>query len=176
MVVVWHGFGSRSNQQQQLKACQKNLQQIYLALEIYANENNGRFPALSGARGPEEPLSILIPKYTTASGSFICPGSKDRPIPSAEPLTQRHISYAYFMGRVKSDSSSEVLMSDRLIDASPKAQGAQVFSTNGRGPGNNHHRYGGNFLFVDGRQESSPGPVLFALSWSSNVTLLNPDQ
>ncbi|HXJ55205.1 MAG TPA: hypothetical protein VNU68_00950 [Verrucomicrobiae bacterium] len=176
LVTIWHGFGSRNNQQRQLKACQKNLQEIYLAMEIYANEHDGRFPALSGARTPEEPLSILIPQYTTASSSFICPGSKDSPIPSAEPLTRRHISYAYFMGRLQTNPPSDVLMSDRLLDASPKPKGAQAFSATGRPPGNNHHKYGGNFLFVDGRQESASGPIPFALTWPADVTLLNPER
>jgi hypothetical protein len=79
------------------------------------------------------------------------------------------------MGRVQSGSANDVLMSDRLLDASPKPKGAQIFSKTGAAPGNNHHRYGGNFLFVDGRQESSPGPVPFAWSWPSEVTLLNPE-
>jgi len=175
LVVMWHGFGSRTNQQGQLKACQRNLQQIYLALEIYANEHEGRFPALAGARSPEEPLSVLIPKYTTASDAFVCPGSKDAAIPSAEPLLRRRISYAYFMGRRQTNEPGEVLMSDRLLDAFPKAQGAPAFSRNGQAPGNNHHRYGGNFLLVDGRQESSSGPAPFALNWPAEVTLLNPN-
>jgi len=49
MVVMLHGFGSRSNQQRQMKSCQKNLQKIHLALQIFANEHNGLFPAQAGA-------------------------------------------------------------------------------------------------------------------------------
>jgi len=174
MVVMWHGFGSQSNQQRQLKACQKNLQQVYLALEIYANEHQGRFPAQAAARTSEDALSILIPQYTTASGSFICPGSKDSTIPSAEPLATRRISYAYFMGWTQTNDSTAVLMSDRLLDALPKTKGTPVFSKTGSPPGNNHHQYGGNFLFVDGRQDSVRGPAPFTLAWPESVTLLNP--
>ena len=40
-----------SNRQRQLRiSCQQNLQKIYMALEIYANNNASSFPVISGAR------------------------------------------------------------------------------------------------------------------------------
>jgi len=173
MMVMFFGFGSKSDQQRQLKACQKNLQNIYLALEIFANEHQGRFPSLPGAGTSEEPLGLLVPKYTAASENFICPGSKDSPLPSGEPLTGRKISYAYFMGREQTESTA-VLMSDQLVDTQPKQKGTPVFSVTGSAPGNNHHKYGGNFLYVDGRQEASSSTAPFALNWPAGVSLLNP--
>jgi len=173
MMVMLYGFGSRSNQQRQLKACQKNLQGIYLALEIFANEHQGQFPVVAGAATAEEPLSQLIPKYTAASELFVCPGSKDSPLPAGEPFDRRRISYAYFMGRQLTESTN-VLMSDRLVDTQPKQPGARVFSATGSAPGNNHHKYGGNFLYVDGRQEASSSTASFALTWPTDVVLLNP--
>ena len=173
MWVVFYGHGSRSNQQRQLKACQKNLQNIYLALEIYANEHQGRFPALAGARTSEEVLAVLVPKYTSAADSFICPGSKDGKLASGEPLAGRRISYAYFMGRQLAETTN-LLASDRWADTKPKPRGAQVFSVNGRAPGSNHHQYGGNFLFVDGHQETQPVSASEDLAWPPEVVLLNP--
>jgi len=38
MVTMMYGFGSRSNQQEQKKQCQKNLQKAYIALEISATD------------------------------------------------------------------------------------------------------------------------------------------
>jgi hypothetical protein len=174
MVVMLHGFGSRGNQQRQIKSCQKNLQKIYLALEIFAHEHDDRFPVQPGAQTSEEPLSLLVPRYTAASDVFVCPGSKDSPLPGGEPFGQRKISYAYFMGRTLTNDAGELLMSDRQIDALPKAKGAPVFSANGRAPGNNHHQYGGNYLFVDGRLESGAALAPFPIAGAPGVTLLNP--
>ena len=174
MAVMLYGFGSRSNQQRQMKSCQKNLQKIYLALEIFANEHDGLFPVQAGARTSEEPLSVLVPRYTVASEAFVCPGSKDSALPTAEPFARRKISYAYFMGRALTNDPGDLLMTDRQIDAQPKSKGAQMFSADGGAPGNNHHKYGGNYLFVDGRLEQSAARALFPATTPPGVVLLNP--
>ena len=174
MAVMLHGFGSRSNQQRQMKSCQKNLQTIYLALEIFANEHAGLFPAQAGAQTSEEPLSVLVPRYTVASEAFVCPGSKDSALPTAEPFARRKISYAYFMGRALTNDPGELLMTDRQIDTQPKAKGARIFSADGGAPGNNHHKYGGNYLFVDGHLEQSAALAQFPVNAAPGVVLLNP--
>ncbi len=171
--VMLYGSGSRSHQETQKAACQKNLLKIYVALEIFANEHDNAFPTSAGAASAEEPLGLLIPHYTVDSGSFICPGSKGSPLSSGEPLTKRRISYAYLMGR-RSTDSQEVLMSDKQINTLPKWAGQTVFSTNGEPPGNNHHKYGGNFLFGDGHVEMSEATAPFSLVWTQGVVLLNP--
>ena len=174
MAVMLHGFGSRSNQQRQMKSCQKNLQTIYLALEIFANEHAGLFPVQAGVQTSEEPLSLLVPQYTVASEAFICPGSKDSSLPTAEPFAKRKISYAYFMGRALTNNPGDVLMTDRQINTLPKAKGAPIFSSDGDAPGNNHHKYGGNYLFVDGRLEQGATRALFPVTATPGVVLLNP--
>jgi hypothetical protein len=174
MAVMLHGFGSRSNQQRQMKSCQKNLQTIYMALEIFANEHAGLFPVQPGVQTSEEPLSLLVPRYTVASEAFICPGSKDSSLPTAEPFAKRKISYAYFMGRALTNDPGDLLMTDRQIDTRPKAKGAPIFSSDGDAPGNNHHKYGGNYLFVDGRLEQGTTRALFPVTATPGVVLLNP--
>ena len=173
LVVMMHGFGSRSNQTRQKKACRDNLQTIFMALQIYANDHDGQFPIVPSAGSSEEALSLLIPRYTVASDRFVCPGSKDSDISSAEPLANRRISYSYFMGRRLGDPA-EVLMSDRWIDSQPKLKGDPLFSANGQAPGNNHHQYGGNLLFSDGEVRSSGPKAAFDVSWNTNIHLLNP--
>ena len=49
-----------------------------------------------------------------------------------------------------------------------------VFSENGRAPGNNHHKYGGNFLFADGSVQGSGPQLMFSLAAVPGVVLLNP--
>jgi type II secretory pathway pseudopilin PulG len=174
IAVMLHGFGSRSNQQRQMKSCQKNLQTVYLALEIFANEHDGRFPVQAGAQTSEEPLSVLVPRYTVASEAFVCPGSKDSSLPTAESFARRKISYAYFMGRTLTNVPGDLLMTDRQINTQPKAKGSQMFSADGDAPGNNHHKYGGNYLFVDGRLEQSAALAEFPVTIPPGVVLLNP--
>ena len=173
MTTMFWGFGSRSNQQKQKALCQKNLQKIFVAMEIYASDFAGRFPVKPGAQTAEEPLSLLVPRYTADTRSFICPGSKDSQLPAGEPFLKRRISYAYIMGRRQTDAN-EVLMTDRQIDALQKTGGQQIFSTTGKSPGNNHHKYGGNYLFGDGHLETSSTNTPFSISWTQGVSLLNP--
>ncbi len=170
--MLW-GFGSQRHQAEQKNRCQQNLQKTFLALEIYANDNHGSFPFFPAALNSEQALDVLVPKYTVDTSVFICPGGKDSEIPSGESIRNRKISYAYYMGRRLADKN-EALMSDQQINSEPKAAGQFVFSTTGKPPGNNHHKYGGNFLFSDGHLENSPARVPFPLVLTQGVVLLNP--
>lgn len=168
-------FGpNTSNRQTALKrSCQKNLEKIYVSLEIYANEHAAKFPYAVGARTSEEALDVLVPKYTSDTSAFICPGSSDSALPSGESFRSRKISYAYYMGRFATNGQ-QVLMSDRQVDTQPKAQGQPVFSTSGKAPGANHRKFGGNFLFCDGHCEMSPALAPFAIGLTNGEILLNP--
>jgi prepilin-type processing-associated H-X9-DG protein len=168
-------FGpNNSNRQRALKrACQKNLEKIYVSMEIYANEHNGAFPVVSGARTSEEALDTLVPRYTSDTSPFICPASKDRPLPAGESLRSCTISYAYYMGCYITNSA-QVLMSDRQVDTQAKSAGQAVFSTSGKGPGSNHRKFGGNFLYCDGHTEMSPSVASVPLGLAQNQRLLNP--
>jgi prepilin-type N-terminal cleavage/methylation domain-containing protein len=173
LFTMMYGFGSPSHQRQQKLRCQQNLQKLYLAMQIYANDNHGDFPAAYPARNSAEVLDLLVPKYTSDTSIFICPGSKDSEIPAGESIRKRKISYAFYTGRRLSDGG-EVLLSDKQINSESKAAGQPVFSADGKAPGNNHHKYGGNFLFCDGRIESSSNRAPFSLVLTQNVILLNP--
>src|SRR5688572_28248754 len=103
LATMYWSPGSTEGKRQRRIACQKNLQKSYIGLQIYANEHAGRFPSLLSARTSDEPLDLLIPKYTSDTSIFTCPASKDSSLPQAEPILNRKISYAYYMGRVESD-------------------------------------------------------------------------
>jgi prepilin-type N-terminal cleavage/methylation domain-containing protein len=173
MAVMLYGFASASHQRSQKKLCADNLQKIYLAMQIYANDFGGRLPQDTNAATSEKVLDELVPKYTADTSIFICPGGRDSEIPSGEPLARHKISYAYFMGR-RLDTPQAFLMSDRQVDTQPKVVGEYVFSPNGRSPGNNHHKYGGNFLLCDGSVQDSPALLTFSLPAVPGVVLLNP--
>jgi len=172
-VMLW-GRSSRNFQRQQKLACQANLQTIYVALKIYAGDFKDSFPVRPGAKTPQAALGLLVPRYTTITSPFICPGTKKAPLPEGEPLEKHKISYAYYMGRKLTDAS-EALMSDWQIDNGPKILGRQVFSADGKKPGNNHHKYGGNFLFCDGSVQMSASKAPFSLLLPEGLVLLNAD-
>ena len=173
MSVMLYGFASASHQRSQKKLCADNLQKIYLAMQIYANDFGGRLPQDTNAVTSEKVLDELVPKYTVDTSIFICPGGRDSQIPSGEPLTKHKISYAYYMGR-RLDMPSAFLMSDRQVNTLPKVAGEYVFSPNGKSPGNNHHKYGGNFLLCDGSVQDSPARLTFSLPAERGIVLLNP--
>ena len=173
MVTVLWGFGSRSHQQKQQKNCQTNLQKIFVAMQLYANDFNGKFPVVTNAKTSEAALAVLVPRYTVDTAAFICPGSKDSPLPDGESFLKRKISYAYYMGRGANDLT-DALLSDAQVNTNAKTAGQQAFSLTGKPPGNNHHKYGGNFLFGDGHVERTPPVVPFALGIKSGVVFLNP--
>jgi len=167
LTVMMFGFGSASHQRSQKKLCADNLQKIYLALQIYANDFKGSLPQNTNAVTSEDALDALVPRYSADTTIFICPGGRDAPIPSGEPLTRHKISYAFYMGR-RLDTPQNMVMSE------PKRAGDFVFSANGKSPGNNHHKYGGNFLQCDGGVLDSPAQLTFALPAAPGVVLLNP--
>jgi prepilin-type N-terminal cleavage/methylation domain-containing protein len=173
MSSMFYGFGSGKHQRDQKERCADNLQKIFLALQIYANDCHGALPVKTNAATSEEPLDLLVPKYSADTSIFICPGGRDDPIPSGGPLTKVKISYAFYMGR-KLDDPHGFLLSDRQVDTEPKRAGEMVFSADGRPPGNNHHKYGGNFLLADGSVQNSGAQLTFSLAGQPGVVLLNP--
>ena len=173
MSAMLYGFGSKSHQRSQQKLCADNLQKIYIAMQIYANDFKGALPQDTNAVTSEDVMDELVPKYTSDTSIFICPGGRDPQIPSGEPLNKHKISYAYFMGR-RLDGPVSPLMSDRQINAEPKRAGEMVFSPDGKAPGNNHHKYGGNFLMSDGSVQFSPAQLPFSLAGAPGIVLLNP--
>ena len=174
--MMW-GFASAKHQRNQKQLCADNLQKIYLAMQIYANDFGGKLPQNTNAQTSEAVLDLLVPKYSADTSIFICPGGRDSQIPSGEPLAKHKISYAYYMGNqlpTNENATPFVLMSDRQINTEPKRAGEIVFSENGKPPGNNHHKYGGNFLFSDGSVQASGPQLPFSLAFTQGVVLLNP--
>lgn len=173
LTTLYWSPNSGSRQRSLQSACGKNLQKAYIALNIYANDWGGRFPNVPGARNSGEALDVLVPKYTSDTASFICPGSHDSEPSAGSSLAKHKISYAYYMGRGISDEQ-QVVMSDKQVDTKAKQAGQQAFSTTGKPPGNNHRKYGGNFLFCDGHVQLSPSDAAFPLPLTNGEVLLNP--
>lgn len=173
LMSVMYSSSSGSRQTQLKVACQRNLQTLHVALQLYANDFDGSFPHVAQARTSEEVLTLLVPKYTASTEPFICPGSKEPRLPEGEPISSGRISYACYMGW-RLSNATEVLLTDRQVNTAPKTVGQPLFSKDGKGPGNNHHRFGGNFLFCDGHLETAPARSPRDLTPPAGVLLLNP--
>jgi len=173
LTTMYWGSHSNTRAKEQQTACLNNLQKLHIALEIYSNEQNGKFPSLAGARTSEEPLDLLVPKFNADLSLFICPASKDEALPSGEPVNKHKISYAYYMGR-NSGGPQLPLVTDKQVDTLAKIAAQNVFSTTGKPPGNNHEKSGGNVLFCDGHAEFTAPRAAFALPLGEGAVLLNP--
>jgi prepilin-type N-terminal cleavage/methylation domain-containing protein len=171
--LYWGPRSTQNRQRQAQQDCQAHLQKIYVALDIYAGEHAGTFPATAGARTSAEALDPLVPRYTSDAAAFLCPGSKAPPAPADQPFRQHRISYAYYMGR-RATESQQALMSDEQVNTRSKNAGEFAFSGTGKPPGNNHDKLGGNLLFCDGSIRAIPPQLSFSLTLTQGVVLLNP--
>ena len=174
MYFMMLGPGSKYGQSRRKAACAVNLAQMHMALSLFASEHDGAFPVVNGATSSEVPLSELVPKYTTDTNIFICPGTGASALPGAQPFADRRISYAYYMGRKRTDPPDAPLVSDAQVDVRAKQKGDATFSAAGKAPGNNHRRYGGNVLFLDGHVETIDTAAPRDLVIPTGVVLLNP--
>lgn len=174
--VLMFGAGSKYGQTRRKAACAGHLTQMHIALSLFAAEHDGAFPVVAGATTSEAPLSELVPRYTTDTSIFLCPGRKPKALPGAEPFADRRISYAYYMGRTLESPPDAALVSDAQADLHAKRKGDALFSTNGSAPGHNHRAYGGNVLFVDGHVETGEALSTRDLPLTKGVVLLNPKQ
>jgi type II secretory pathway pseudopilin PulG len=173
MTVMYWGRSSGSRQRALQAACQRNLQQVYVVTELYATENRGSFPVQLTARTPAEALAVLVPKYTSETRSFICPGVKDPEDLPAKSFARQKISYAYYMGQ-QSTNANELLLTDAQVNSEAKAAGDLVFSATGKGPGSNHHRFGGNLVYSDGRVVRTGTNATSPMPLNRGIVLLNP--
>ncbi|HZV35506.1 MAG TPA: type II secretion system protein, partial [Verrucomicrobiae bacterium] len=95
LFTAYWSSGAKNFQVKQMTQCEKNLQFIYLALRTYSTDNNDRLPALDKPKTSEPVLSLLVPRSTTSTEYFTCPGCKDSPLPDGQPFANAKISYAY---------------------------------------------------------------------------------
>lgn len=169
--------GKSGDQSRLLLQCEANLQSMRVAMAIYASDHDGVFPALPDAASSERPLSLLIPTYTSDTSVFTCPGADDPPLPQGEPFAKRTSSYAYYMGWKKTDPGERPLASDRQIQREGRRRNRpeKIFSSDGRGPGSNHDKHGGNVLFLDGSTRRYESNADNRLEIPDEIKMLNPN-
>jgi prepilin-type processing-associated H-X9-DG protein len=169
--LMWAPRTGRRDQAR-LALCKNQLERVFIAMQIYATDSGSRFPVVADARTAGKALEVLVPRYTSDIGLFLCPGTRDRLKPDSA-LGEQKISYSYYMGGRLNDPGQPVL-TDAQAPATNAGTSRLRFSTDGKPPGNNHGKLGGMVLFCDGHAESrKPGSSVTAVIGPS-LTLLNP--
>ncbi len=80
----------RAREQAKQVDCLSNLRQIGLAVGMYANANEGRFPPASHTAAPTGWLDVLVP-YGLSPGVARCPDDARDPLPKTSYLTNDHM-------------------------------------------------------------------------------------
>ncbi len=173
LTTLYWSPNTGSRQRALQAACQRNLQKLGIALQIYAKDSDSRFPVVVGASRSEQAFELLVPRYSSDTSVFICPSSKDAVPAAGTSLTNARVSYAYYMGR-GSSNAQDVVVTDAQVNTEAKAAGELIFSADGKAPGNNHEKSGGNLLFSDGHVGSSPPRAGLSLPLRPGERLLNP--
>jgi len=96
---------------------------------------------------------VLVPRYAD-TGIFIC--RRQRFIPAGgELFRKRRISYAYYMGWQLTNTAGALSRTGRWT-AGPGTRVILCFPSRANRRETITTKYGGNFLFCDGRIESTP--------------------
>jgi len=125
--------------------CSTNLSAIGIAMAVYANDNDGMYPA------PEKWCDLLIEEADVMEKSFVCPAAEGGPCDYA-----MNVSAA----RLGTKAPSDMVL---VFESQPgwnQAGGIELVTTQ------NHRDEGCNILFVDGRVEFVKPEDISKLRWN----------
>src|ERR1041385_3698614 len=70
LYTLYFTGGSAQRQAKEKAHCQRNLENIYVALKTFTLDHNDAFPVATNASSSEAPLSLLVPRYTSVTEFF----------------------------------------------------------------------------------------------------------
>ena len=139
---------ARAREQARRAVCISNLKQIGLALFMYQQDQDEKFPyaAVDGTLGVAERSYQTLSSYISAAKIFVCPSdSVDRAASNVDSLSCNSLSYAYYA------KCTGMTSTDTAIAADQNAKDTVAWGTDGKFDTDAPHgTEGGNFLFVDG--------------------------
>lgn len=152
LTAVVLGPSEASARKRKLAGCAETMRRLHLTLTLYANEHDGAFPAVAGARKSGDALGLLVPAYTADGAILGCEGG----------------GYSYVMGLKKGEQG--MLAADQFGRAGgTQSGGAASFSARG-----NHDGQSGNVLFADGHVEQFGTTAPRNVHVPAHAVLLNP--
>ena len=129
----------KTKEEKHRKACMNNIKQIGVALQMYANVFEGKFPEASGAKGLNQ---LRSGGFLEHPQTYICPATGNMPAAYGQPITEECCDYAYVGGLSEySDGNTPILW------CKPE----------------NHKDYG-NILYVNGEVKAVSGN-----NWPSQI-------
>ncbi|MFA6290337.1 MAG: protein kinase [Victivallales bacterium] len=97
----------KAKEEKHRKACMNNIKQIGVALQMYANVFEGKFPEAGGAKGLNQ---LRTGGFLEHPQSYVCPATGNMPAVHGQPITEECCDYAYVGGLSEhSDGNTPIL-------------------------------------------------------------------
>ncbi|HCE43786.1 MAG TPA: hypothetical protein DET40_09580 [Lentisphaeria bacterium] len=135
------GEADKAKEEKHRKSCMSNMKQIGVALQMYANVFEGKFPEAGGAKGLDK---LRSGGFLEHPQPYVCPATGNMPATFGQPITEETCDYVYVGGLSEhSDRNTPMLWCK---------------------PGN--HKDYGNILYVNGEIKAVSGS-----NWLSQTKL-----
>lgn len=154
---------AKAREQARRAACINNLKQLGLAMHMYTQDADGKFPTGGGATAEKE-LGELIPQYMSTFKVFNCSSASKSPAVNKTDFTDNadHLDYGYVVGLTDSDDSDTPILLDECLGV---ADGARAAYTDK----DNHGDDGANVLYLGGWVKwhtNAAGPDIGNVVWA----------
>ncbi|MCK4249214.1 MAG: DUF1559 domain-containing protein [Candidatus Omnitrophica bacterium] len=154
---------AKAREQARRAACLNNLKQLGLAMYMYSQDADGKFPTGGGTTAEAE-LGELIPQYMSTLKIFNCTSaSKATAANKTEFIGSAvYLDYGYVVGLTDSDDSDTPILLDECLGVDHGARAAYTDK-------DNHGRDGANVLYLGGWVKwntGSTGPEIGNVVWA----------
>lgn len=155
---------AKAREQARRAACLNNLKQLGLAMYMYSQDADGKFPTGGGTTAQQE-LGELIPQYMPTLKIFNCTSGSKSPADDKADFTAdaAHLSYGYVVGLNDSDDSDTPILLDNNIGGT---DGSPAVYTDA----DNHGDDGANVLYLGGWVKwhtNAAGPEIGNVKWAN---------
>jgi len=172
---------ARARESARRAVCLSNLKQLGLAVHMYSQDYDERFPSAPATATAKDSWVLLVDNYISAWKVFTCPSSGDVPATGANLAAQKTnftgttdkcCSYAYLVGLTQSTASDTAIAMDKTAENVETVTSTKTLTT-----ADQHGAEGVNVLYIDGHVKWAKGATLSVTDIPSldNPNFLNPD-